>query len=176
MVLDAGRFFRAEGGNAEPFGTPQSDSISNHNHPFSFQHTHAQQGTFTSGGISANHTHGFDTYTDWTDINHSHNYDKPVVYGGNSSPQINDGNCHLLDTTTTSNGMNSMGSDSVRSGTSHRHHFSGTTGTVSSNHTHDTTISGNTGGASVSSGTTSSTGDIETRPINYSMRVWKRIS
>src|SRR5574344_749462 len=173
MVLDAGRFFRAEGGNAEPFGTPQSDSISNHNHPFSFQHTHGYSGNTDTTDIS--HAHHFSAYTDWTDINHNHGFTAYNDADVGSTEVGGDGGNGEVDHTTW--GMNSMGSDALRNGSSHRHSFSGNTDeSMSKNNPHRHSYSGTTSSQSVSSGTTGSTGATETRPINVAIRVWKRVS
>jgi len=79
-------------------------------------HAHTQQGTFTSGTESANHTH--------TDSGHAHNVVTPG--GGGSLRLVND-----------SSGTGGIAGGLIDTGYANL-------GTQSANHTHNTTISGNT--------------------------------
>ena len=98
-------------------------------------HTHTQQGTFASGGHSVDHSHFFSGQTN-TDGAHAHN-----LAGGWVGAKNNSGGS--AGTTDIGSAVNSITStDGV-----HAHLFSGNTGGVSANHSHNTTIYGETAAA-----------------------------
>ena len=130
-VVDySGAFFRAEGGNANPFIeesgvlSKQGDSIKAHSHPFSG----------TTGGMSANST---------GTVRSTHE----GLFNGRRLEWS--GNTTLSGSTDWSGGDNSAGGKP-------------TTMTINVAHTHGY------------SGTTSNTGSNETRPENFTIRIWKR--
>lgn len=91
-------------------------------------HTHTQTGTFASGIESANHTHDVVGVTD-TQGNHAHTYFDPRFAGGGTVP----------------GGGTSGSSQSTGAAGNHAHNIAITSGGNSVNHTHSTTISGQTG-------------------------------
>ena len=133
-------------------------------------HTHTQQGTFNSGGPSTNTTNTFRDGHHHS-ISHSHNVTvalnagkslMPVpTYGGFPTTELN---------VVASAGVGEAGvsgsttdiSTSVSSTTTITH------GHSLSNHTHSTTISGQT--------SSNDSGATETRPKNYTYIIWRRIA
>lgn len=108
-------------------------------------HAHTQQGSFTSGTVSSDHSHFFSVNSGGRSANHVHSTYGPYRPAGFMSHDGgNEGDVGVADgvhTTTT-------GNESV----DHFHGVSGNTGGISANHTHATTIFGATtstgGGAS----------------------------
>ncbi len=113
-------------------------------------HTHTQQGTFTSGNVSADHTHTYSGTTSTESATHTHS----GAVGSTPSDNIADTGSGT--TTISSVGTTSTGIESAL----HTHTFSGTSSGISANHTHNVTISGATvgSGALAVSGTVSSGG------------------
>ena len=134
-------------------------------------HTHTQQGTFGSGGPSTdstgdggvNHTH---------DISHSHNVSTSLSNGIGMRVEATNAGWPSLPAgqfgSLGSGGAGTSGSTTDISTTSsggataysHTHSLS--------NHTHSTTISGQT--------SSNDSGATETRPKNYTYIIWKRIA
>lgn len=160
-----GAFFRAEGGNANPYITKtdvlsiQGDLVKSH--------THTQQGTFESGGPSTDST-GNGGVDHTHSISHSH--DVYVVtdidtwcvvsaygYGvGNGLGLLRGDKIGSSGGTTSISTSTSGGASSC----AHTHSLS--------NHTHSTTISGQT--------SSNDSGATETRPKNYTYIIWRRIA
>lgn len=95
-------------------------------------HSHAQQGTFTSGGVSANHTHTYSDNTSTESVTHVH------TILGSTIAQAGAGNVRVDGSTNNAN-VNTLTESAL-----HSHTFSGTTSANSVSHTHNTTISGQT--------------------------------
>lgn len=105
-------------------------------------HTHTQQGTFTSGGQSVDHTHVVAIVTSTESANHQHTIPAWAHTGNNVAGTVAIGGDAL-----------NLGSLVTNNQTvTHTHNVNGSTQGVSVNHAHDTTISGQTG--SIGSGTT----------------------
>ena len=165
----SGAFFRAEGGNANPYITKtdvlsiQGDLVKSH--------THTQQGTFGSGGPSTDST-GSGGVDHTHSISHSHNVSASLTNGVGFRVEVtNAGFVALPAGQFGSGGPGGAGvsgstsdiSTSASGGAtaySHTHSLS--------NHTHSTTISGQT--------SSNDSGATETRPKNYTYIIWKRIA
>ena len=124
-------------------------------------HTHAQQGTFTSSGQSANHVHDFVTNVSG---NHAHT---TSWQGGEDKGQMSLG----------SGGSGYVLNNPFHSGTNYAgdHAHSGTTTGVNVDHSHNVTISGQTGESGT--GNTGSTGSgtaFNTMPPFKTVYIWER--
>ena len=160
-----GAFFRAEGGNANPYITKtdvlsiQGDLVKSH--------THTQQGTFSSGGPSTDSTgNGGVDHTH----NISHSHDVSVIttmevwylvtsYGAGIGTGLGLLQHDLINSLGGTTNISTSTSGRASSYT-HTHSLS--------NHTHSTTISGQT--------SSNDSGATETRPKNYTYIVWRRIA
>ena len=126
----------------------------------SANHSHTQGGSFQSGGFSADHSHSGSTSSDG---NHDHSYTAPN--GSSSNTTQTGGGSRVTGTNGTNTGSDGNHNHSFGTGGSSANHshattISGQTGTVSSWHTHDTTISGATTGRSAThTHTTTLTGE-----------------
>ena len=124
-------------------------------------HTHTQQGTFGSGGPSTDSTGGGGV--DHThSINHSHNVSVSftmAAYGGSGA--IQQGGTETYGSSA-SGSTSSISTSTSGGATAYNHTHS------LSNHTHSTTISGQT--------SSNDLGATETRPVNYTYIIWKRIA
>ena len=160
-----GAFFRAEGGNANPYITKtdvlsiQGDLVKSH--------THTQQGTFKSGGPSTDSTG--DGGVDHThNISHSHevyvtNVQDVWYFVIANGVGLGDGLGLLRHAKIdSSGGTSSISTSSSGGATAYNHTHS------LSNHTHSTTISGQT--------SSNDSGATETRPKNYTYIIWRRIA
>lgn len=160
-----GAFFRAEGGNANPYITKtdvlsiQGDLVKSH--------THTQQGTFKSGGPSTDST-GNGGVDHTHSISHSHDVSvttdiKAWYHVSAYGFGVGDGLGFLqFDEINSSGGTTNISKSTSGSASSYTHTHS------LSNHTHSTTISGQT-----SSNDSDAT---ETRPKNYTYIIWRRIA
>lgn len=140
-------------------------------------HSHSFSGT--TGNESQGHTHGFSGSTGIESAAHTHGYSGTTGEAGSHAHTVN-GNG------TSVNGFIFIGGAGVGSAPvdtdsagNHSHSFSGTTGGESVNHTHS--FSGTTGDISANhthsfSGSTGASGDTESRPIDFTFKVWKRIA
>lgn len=134
-------------------------------------HTHTQQGTFGSGGPSidstgnggVDHTHS---------ISHSHNVSASLISG--VGIRIEPTNAGFISLPAGQFGSGGAGGAGVSGSTSDI--STSTSGKASSyththplsNHTHSTTISGQT--------SSNDSGATETRPKNYTYIIWRRIA
>ena len=166
-----GAFFRAEGGAASSFGGGQQSAQNlTHSHSGttgteSVDHSHSGN----TGGISANHTHG----VGMSDAG-SHNHfdggahvpsDNPALWGRASVGTAAD--CYRTDSTS--------GTYNCYTSTGGSHSHPAWTGNVSSDHTHYITTGGRSA-AHTHTITVGSEGGSDLRPINFTMRMWKRES
>ena len=132
-------------------------------------HTHTQQGTFSSGGPSTDSTG--DGGVDHThNINHSHNVSTTLNNGSPIATTIFPGGIIAGSPESTLHPVSGDASGSTTSiSTSNSGGASSYVHTHSlSNHTHSTTISGQT--------SSNDSGATETRPKNYTYIIWKRIA
>lgn len=137
-----GGYFRRSRTSTARMGTVQAESTN------LLSHTHTQGGNFTSGIQSVGHTHTFSGDTGGISADHSH----PISPTAATVISAAQGTLSAV-----LQGAGGGAGATGASGTDHTHPFGGTTSNISANHTHDTTISGQTGGPSTSGA--------ETRPI-----------
>lgn len=106
-------------------------------------HSHTQQGSFNTGLVSSDHTHGFSDTSTVESTTHFHGYLGPIIgnlaHDGTSEGDFGVGNGGFTHNT---------GGQTAN----HTHVVSGNTGGISANHSHAVTISGLT--ANNGSGTT----------------------
>ena len=182
MFADKGVFFRTEGGSAGPFdGAIQQDLFKAHNHTASTNSTgaHAHTATTTSAGA---HAHTASTNSTGA---HTHSLSGTAASAGAHS--------HSIPARSNSGGGNGYVEDGDSGGTArttntgsagaHTHSISGTaasagghahTVTVASGGAHTHTVTVASGGAHEHTVSVANTGNVETRPINVTIRVWKR--
>lgn len=117
-------------------------------------HSHSFSGS--TGIESAGHTHGFSGTTGNDSPDHSHGFSYDKFQLGQTEVIVGSGGGWY--------GSASTGGTTGGASARHTHSFSGTTGGISADHTHS--FSGTTGGS----------GDTESRPIDFTIKIWKRIA
>lgn len=135
-------------------------------------HSHVQQGTFTSGGQSANHTHGFTTGdVDANSALSTHVHGTPMQLsnagGGRGDWGLTAAGAFGGKVLLANGAGGGAFSLSSQGPSAYGHTHSGATGGVSADHSHNTTISGNTG-------TTGSGTAFDTMPPYKTVYMWER--
>lgn len=115
--------------------------------------SHSHEFSETTGIENVAHTHDFSGVTS-EDGNHTHA--EYILNTGSAIPSACTGTVYA--------GQPAGPYDTLTANGSHVHTFGGTTGSESANHTHDI------------SGTTGASGDTESRPIDFTFKIWKRIA
>lgn len=115
------------------------------------------------------HSHGFSGTTGIESVGHTHGFSGTTGGGGGHSHTVYTGNFSASGSVTASAAIYYGNYAPLQAGYTdavgdHTHSYSGTTGGESANHTHSF------------SGTTGASGDTESRPIDFTFKIWKRIA